>query len=79
MILLTFTAKNYCQKSDTTAIDYDKIEASLKYQSGKINFTTGNATLISANSQRIQATINTKGKIPITEYGVCWNLINDFL
>lgn len=45
VILLTFTAKNYCQKSDTTAIDYDKIEASLKYQSGKINFTTGNATL----------------------------------
>lgn len=43
--MLTFTAKNYCQKSDTTAIDYDKIEASLKYQSGKINFSTGNATL----------------------------------
>ena len=45
VIMLTFTAKNYCQKTDTTAIDYDKIEASLKYQSGKINFPTGNATL----------------------------------
>lgn len=40
--------------------------------------TTGNATLISATSQRIQATISTKGKYPITEYGVCWNLSNDF-
>lgn len=40
--------------------------------------TTGNATSISATSQRIQATINTKGSYPITEYGVCWFYINDF-
>ena len=40
--------------------------------------TTGIATSISTTSQRIQATINTKGNYPITEFGVCWFYINDF-
>lgn len=40
--------------------------------------TTGNSTSISPTTQRIQATINTKGSYPITEYGVCWFYINDF-
>lgn len=40
--------------------------------------TTGTSTSISATSQRIQATINTQGDYPITEYGVCWFYINDF-
>lgn len=46
--------------------------------SGFPTLTTGNSTSISATSQRIQATINTRGNYPITEYGVCWFYINDF-
>lgn len=40
--------------------------------------TTGNATFISASSQKLYGTINTKGNYAITEYGVCWFYINDF-
>jgi hypothetical protein len=40
--------------------------------------STGNSTSISATSQRIQSIIITKGSYPITEYGICWNLINDY-
>jgi hypothetical protein len=40
--------------------------------------TTGNATSITPNSQRIQGIIDSKGRFPITEYGICWNLINDY-
>ncbi len=42
------------------------------------NVTTGTATFISASSQKIFGTINTKGDYAITEYGVCWFYINDF-
>jgi hypothetical protein len=40
--------------------------------------TTGNTTSITQNSQRIQGIIESKGRFPITEYGICWNLINDY-
>lgn len=40
--------------------------------------STGEATYISATTHRLEGTIKTKGNYAITEYGVCWNYINDF-
>lgn len=43
--LLSFSIENYAQESDTLVMYYEKIENSLKYQTGKIEFPTGNANL----------------------------------
>lgn len=59
-------------------VSYGEVKTYKLEIEGFPTITTGNSTFISATSRRIESTINIKGDNQITEYGVCWDLINDF-
>ncbi|PLK42457.1 hypothetical protein [Emticicia sp. TH156] len=59
-------------------VSYGDIKTYKLETEGFPTLTTGNATHISATSQKLNGTINTRGNYAITEYGVCWFYINDF-
>jgi hypothetical protein len=85
----TFTADIYSLNGNTeiyyrayiisnSIVSYGEVKTYKLEIEGFPTIITGDATSLSATSQRIQGTISTKGDYPITEYGVCWSYINGF-
>lgn len=59
-------------------VSYGEVKTYKLAIEGYPTLTTGDASVITSTSQRLQGTIISKGDFEITEYGICWSYINDY-